>query len=242
MKHACQRIALSLCVAAATGALLTGCSTPGSSRQSWEDVVGNVENSPGVELVMRETKRERMSGYTKIEYKLVANGFAAGELCDVWLYDMGMRLDGSPPALIPRDQDPNQVHYVIEKFQAGEWSEFCVVSKDKSKKGFVRIVPFPIEATDGRARLWLEPFEPGKVFAVFVEGFVPGETVSTTSKSGDEVLEGTAKIGPNGRTVNLTLLAPANAAGKFDASYRVKGKNSDLTVRYQWGPPGRAWR
>jgi len=96
-------------------------------------------------------------------------------------------------------------------------------------------------SANGTYRLWLEPVFPGKTYAVFGEGFVPGEEVMTAWTSRGAGVTATVTATEDG-TLPLTFLDPSTPRKQYDATYRVRGSGSDLTVEFEWGPPAREWK
>ena len=137
--------------------------------------------------------------------------------------------------------DPNKLTFEVGQYMRGEWMEIGFVSADKNTRGFVRITPFPIEASDGKCRVWLEPIFPGESFAVRGSGFVPNENVTWLSRSGKEKLDGTRQVESDG-SLPVSILLPANAARKYKANYTVTGQECKVSVDYKWGPPATKWK
>lgn len=122
-------------------------------------------------------------------------------------------------------------------FAKGEAFEFALTNKNKTIITFFKIIPVPIEATQGRYRLWIELKSlGGDAFIAWAEGFEPGEEIEFLSTSDGEIIPGKVKAGADGRfSVNLLPAVVGKEAGL--ASFTVKGKAGEVTVSYEWGPP-----
>ncbi len=208
----------------------------GSEQLPWQEIAGDTSNSPGVTVTAREVQRGTQGKYSFVRYEFAADGFPAENCCDIWYYDLNQSITDKGPFRLAEQFDPNDVTLTSTEFIKGEWFEIGVVSKDKQTRGFVKVIPFPIEAFDGPCHVWMETIVPGKAFGIFGAGFVPGEQVTTISQSGRERMEDVTQIAANGM-MPITVMYPANKQRKYDASFTVIGSRCRVEVPYQWGKP-----
>jgi hypothetical protein len=93
-----------------------------------------------------------------------------------------------------------------DDYSKGQPFDVALVSTDETIKAYAKVIPFPIEAEEGRCRLWVELASPkADGFLIQGEGFEPDEEVTTTSRSNGEVLEGTHKVPPDGKLFAVVL-------------------------------------
>ena len=237
-KNICRPIRL-LDIAAAV--FLAGCATIPSSPP-W----GPQNVTPGAVLTLQELGRGTKDGKQVVQYRLVGSGFPQGKSYKVWFRNVGAspsawKLDfyvDNSGELIGNDGPAlaaitlNAAH-----FAKGEPLEAMVISTDQTVKAFAKAIPFPIEAKEGRCRLWLElASRKGGLFMVFAEGFEPEEEVATVSRSNGEVLQQKIKASGDGKLPPIGLL-PAAVSRQYAANYTVISKSCNLTVLYEWGPP-----
>ena len=103
---------------------------------------------------------------------------------------------------------------------------------------FTKTIPFPIAAKgEGRCHLWVELGSlSGTLFAIYGEGFEPGEEINFVVRSENEETNGRRKLRENGKFA--TILFPA-VIGKQSglATYTATGQRCNLKVEFEWGPP-----
>lgn len=101
-----------------------------------------------------------------------------------------------------------------------------VPSEDDEELG-----PTIAEARDGACHLWVQG--EGEVFAVSVEGLVPGESIEVTSTSDGETIARTKRVREDG--TYGTVLFPA-VAGESSGwvTFSVTGSRCQLSATFPW--------
>lgn len=194
----------------------------------------------GLRLVQRETSRKKIKGVTHVCYVIEAAGIDRAKKYRIWQRTVGMMLDDYPEEGFPSSvafERLEKIDFCFKDFMKGEWSRVKVTSADGTILAQTTFIPFPLEARQGRCRIWLQLMSrTGAVFLAQGEGFDPGEEVTTVSRSNGEVIRGKAKTDAEGK-LGLTLLAPAAVQRKHKSSLSVIRKSGKLTIHYEWGRP-----
>jgi hypothetical protein len=199
-------------------------------------------------LTLQEIERKRMNGKTVVSYEVVVFGVPEGKKLALWAKHLGslpkplekeyegLSLDPSGKLVWKKDGVPETVKLVLVDFSKGEPYEVALISSDQSVKAFGKVIPVPIEVTEGRCHLSVEIVSPkGDSFAIRGDGFEPDEEVTTTSRSGGEVLEDKTRVSARGTF--LTVIFPGVIGKQADlASFTASGKFCKPMVRYDWGP------
>ncbi|MGH9862622.1 MAG: hypothetical protein ACRD35_04285, partial [Candidatus Acidiferrales bacterium] len=224
------------------------------------------KDSPGVKPSMREAEREQLSGKTDVLYQLTASGFPAGKQYVLWakrllasepeIVAAGFQVDPEGRAVctprpaglrrarrwLPWCADFEKSRFGLDSPRAGQPFRLGLISSDLAIRGFAKEIPIPIEAQDGPCRLSVELASPtGEAFAVWGEGFPPGEEIVSSGASDADVIpeyneKAYSKAPDTGKI--LWLVSPA-VVGKQSGWYMltVTGKSCKVTVKFQWGPP-----
>ncbi len=189
----------------------------------------------GIELVQTEISRRRGRGFTVVCYKLRVTGAGANPKFRIWLWDLGMSVDGLPEtALAPVPMEPGKMVLCFDRFRKGEWSRIKVTSPDGTILAATTLMPFPLQARQGRAHVWLQLMDSkGHTFAAFGKGFDPHKEVTGISRSNGEVIRSKLKADAQGKL--SVLLMPAAVKRQHRASWSVVRKSGTLTVHYEWG-------
>ena len=212
----------------------------------------------GIRLELVETGREMVDGrkvpnpvkkpVLQVCYRLEASGLSPGKPYRLWIWDLGMARASSRRAPLPRDGKDtpwpadrkgslaHSFSWCLNRFMKGEWIEIRITSEDGTQLASAKAIPFPLEARDGRARIWLEMWDDATFFA-YGEGFEPHEKVKTISRSNGESLPGEWEADALGNLGN-TVLAPATFSRKYRSSWSViRASGKVLKIDYRWGPP-----
>ena len=99
----------------------------------------------------------------------------------------------------PRSNDP--IDFRVHGFLKGEPYLIGLISSDGKTKVYAKIVPFPIESTDGRGcKVSVELLDDhGSGFLISGEGSEPQETLQYTSNSEGEIMPGTIDVEEDGK-------------------------------------------
>lgn len=201
--------------------------------------------TPGTELRLEEIERKTISGRKAVVYRLVPSGFPKGTAVDVWHW----KIDASPQRMVTGhvvgksgevvlQNDPtDELQLVATHFAKGELFLIGLFTADGSVRAFGKVTPFPIEARDGRCRLWVELLSPrGDVFAYGGEGFEADEDLTVVQWSNGERITKTARASSDG-TLPYSVVFPA-VSGKTTGtvSATVTGRACKVKVEYAWGP------
>lgn len=140
----------------------------------------------GIRSALVEISRKWTRGGTEVCYALVASGLAAQNRYRVTMLSFGDLAEGRPEVLALDDATArasgvleHALHICVDRYMKGEWARISVSSKDGTQLASGTVIPFPLEARQGGARVWLELLPPaGRRFAAFGEGFEPHEVVT----------------------------------------------------------------
>ena len=113
--------------------------------------------------------------------------------------------------------------------------EAALVSADRTVRLFAKTIPYPITARDGSCAVSLELVsQRGDRFIVTVNGFEPGEEVTTESRYAGRVNQKWRQISSDGLLLPDNISHAARGAD-HSARYTVKSPSCDLAVDYEWG-------
>lgn len=212
--------------------------------------------TPGVEFSIIEVERhdrDPAHGRPSVTTRLSASGYPRGVEYEIWtswldqrhdkIIDLIVAEDGALHFLAPDTGKPagdlGKLIFTLDRYVLGEPTRMALTSKDKSIRAFASFVPFPYAAEHNGCRLTLEMLAPdASAYLALGEGFRPGETVTTLSRSDGERIEGTAVVDDKG-AFGPGVLFPATVTGGGKASYRVTGADCSVEVKYKWGKAGR---
>jgi hypothetical protein len=122
-------------------------------------------------------------------------------------------------------------------FSLGETAKLAMISMDNTVRGYTNTIPHPIEVREGNCSLTLQLLtSEGLAFGAMGEGFVPGEEVTVISQNNKEIMESEQPATSDGRV--LTIIA-AGVSGRSSGTGRLAltGRECNVTVDYDWGPP-----
>lgn len=207
--------------------------------------------TPGVRMKIQEVGRRTHRRYTEIDTQLVVENAPTEKKYNLWLWSLAMLVKKLEPVPLrgasqpPVDftvndsgnWEPRLPTFTIDRYRRGEWFELRLLSTDGLIRAMDRFYPFPIEAEHLGCKVWLALVsDNGEAFAIFGEGFEPGEEVKTTSISNGEVLHGKKVVESDG-TLYPSYLFPAARRRNHEASYEIAGRACRVVVEYEWGRP-----
>ena len=216
-------------------------------------------SSSGVELMLKETRREKRGKVPYVFYLLSAKGFTPGKELNlyqwVWttsngiLAQSGFQADDSGKIICPNpagetasDEAKSRCRAPLDEtnlaaagFQRGQVFRTGLISADGQQKAFVETIPFPIEIEDKGCRLHAERLsENADTWAIVGEGFKPGESVHYALKGPGNSSEGDAKLTDKG---GLAFMISPPKSGTLSGSVTVKVEASTCkpVLRFKWG-------
>jgi len=208
---------------------------------------GEKFNSPGSQLVLKETGRSRINGQTIISYSIFASGLPKDLDYTLWTR-VG---DGNPQAVadayINNDgrvvnvlADP--VHNVAEdainlKVVAGkgEPKRFAVISNDGGHRVFGQVIPFPIENGAGPCHISVEMLTANYNSVLIVaNGFQAREELQIDSKSEGESGQTTATASDDG-TYRTVVFTQVKGKQSVKTKVDISAKSCRVGVEFPWG-------
>lgn len=213
------------------------------------------ESTPGVNLELSETSREKRDGITNIGFQVVAEGAPPDKVYNLRFQDTGMLLDGQSPVPFGSAEEPAFAFRVdaegkwtpelpewqLTRFARGEWIRVILVSTDETVRAQATFVPWPIQARQGTCHVSIRLMSRrGTMFAATGEGFRPGESVMIESKFDKSVRSSVSTVGLDGSLPYIVLDPPQlKKFRKRDdhvAQFSVVGQDCALKIDYNWGP------
>ena len=140
----------------------------------------------GIGITLKERSRKKVRGLTEICYQLAASGLSPENTYRVTMWPYANLAENRPEALVVDDANALAsgeleltLNLCFDRYMKGEWCSFTFSSKDGTQVASTKAYPFPLEARQGNARIWLEMLPPaGRRFAAFGEGFQPDEVLT----------------------------------------------------------------
>ena len=179
-------------------------------------------------------------GTTVVSYEFKGTGMPPGKQYHLWLgvsYQRPVRTRflvhfNAAGELLTEAGGPLKM--TLGAYHKGEPAEIGIESTDGQIRATARAFPFPIEASDRSCHLMMEMLTAdGKAFGAIADGFPPGSTVETVSRSDGEVLRRRVVVPGNGKF--SVVLLPAAVAGHQHGSFEVKASSCSVKVDYAWG-------
>ncbi len=147
--------------------------------------------------------------------------------------ELGVLADGS----VVRRPTSDPISIGLSSYSKGEALSIALMTADRSVIAYGKVILFPIEASEGSARVWVELLSTsGDMFGVYGAGFEANEEIAVTSNSEGEVIRISVKCDSQGRFTIVVLPAVVGKASG-QASYTVTAKVGTLAVSFDWGPP-----
>ncbi len=215
------------------------------------------ESTAGARLTLVEEKRAKLRNETSLGYAFSASGFPRGKSYDLWLWRVlskasvvwaGFYVDDSgkmdcltAQAKIERragvacTAELEKLRTLVASSVRGERLRFALVSTDHTVRGFLDTIPFPVEQRDGRCHLSVELLsQRGDLFAIWGEGFEPGEEVALESSFAGKMEKSKQKASTLGE-IGSAVFPAASGRESGLANYSAVGKSCKVAVRYEWG-------
>ena len=127
-------------------------------------------------------------------------------------------------------------HFTADQYAMGQALNMAVMNPDKSIRVYARVIPFPIEATDGKGcYLSVELLSrDGLSFMISGQGFQPNEEIVDKNRSENESMGTTITADSNG-TFSIVELPAVTGKQSGTAHHDLIGKQCNLMVQYEWG-------
>ncbi len=223
-------------------------SLPLAAQQFDEKMWG--KNSAGVDLAVHEARRQPSPSGTVLTFNILGKGFPADKTYDLWFWNLGQKpkkgiegvsfdkhgvlvCSGKPGACTGKGpDDPINIQGLA---MLGEPKRFAVVARDGRVAGFAADVPFPIEATDKKCKLWVVRETPlGDEVAIRASGFTPYEMLKVTGSTGSDNTVHSPTAAPDGSWQAIVgTKAFGQVAGR--ATIKVAGQGCTVSVSFPWG-------
>jgi hypothetical protein len=127
-------------------------------------------------------------------------------------------------------------HIAADQYAMGQALNIALMNSDKSIRVYAKVIPFPIEATDGKGcSLSAELLSrDGLSFMISGRGFEPSEEILDKEGSENESMEDTITADSNGTFSRVELPA---VIGKQSGTAQLNtvGRQCNLMVQYEWG-------
>jgi hypothetical protein len=197
--------------------------------------------TPGTSVEMKELQRMKMGKVTVIAFRLVATRMSTEKKYDLWVWptnkdpiriDSNVQFDSAGTVLQSSDKQPLSLSFMgISK---GEAERAALVSDDQQVVASAKVIPFPIEVTNGPCHVSVEQVLLGQVFGVRGMGFAAGEEVAISCKCKKNELQTQAKADPQGSWE--AVLVPVEA-GKQSGTTPIEfvGRTCRLGLDLVWG-------
>jgi hypothetical protein len=139
--------------------------------------------------------------------------------------------------LITGEKDSYLLVLGAADFVRGQPLDVALVSETTGKRAQASLHPYPIQAKgDGGCSLEIEILsEQGGLFAIAVEGFLPGEEVQTISKyKGEELIE-TYIFPEEQESKGIGVIMTYGLWDRGKSTYMATGRNCTVSVDYKVG-------
>lgn len=208
---------------------------------------GDNFNSPGAQLVFKETGRTPTNGRTIVAYSMFASGLPKDTEYTLWTRIGDAEPQGVADASINKDgrvvnvladiarsvpEDPIDLKIVAGR---GEPKRFALISNDGQYRVFGEVIPFPIENVSGPCRISVEMLAANYSSVLVVgSGFHPKEELLIDTQSENEA--GQIKAAATDTGTYQTLLFP-QVKGKQSGKTRfsISAKSCRVGVEFPWG-------
>jgi len=213
-------------------------------------------SSPGVTLQLQEISRERGRRGTNVKYRLVPAGFPRDIVYTLWLWSAGSEPEALLTGFVADTSgsivcgDSTSLRAVSRSklrwcggwisdwtaggFLPGEPYRIALVSTDESTRANALAFPFPLQSSDGTCRLRLELVS-WNAFAAWSEGFEPGDTLQTISRSGNEILSDSMTVLADSTPAPVIISPGVKGKRGGTATYTIVGRRCRVEVTYPWG-------
>jgi hypothetical protein len=145
------------------------------------------------------------------------------------------RIDPSGKLLDLKNGQPFD-HFAAGQYAKGQALNLALMNSDKSIRVYAKVIPFPIETTDGKGcSLSVELLSrDGLSFLISGQGFEPNEEIMDKEGSENESMEIRITADPHG-TFSTTEFPAVIGTQSGTAYHNAIGKQCNLRVQYQWG-------
>lgn len=192
-------------------------------------------------LSYEEIERFQVDGSEAVKFSLKVEGVPEKKPIELYF----KKLDGSM-TMHPGECNVKDNHLYIGNEELifclalvakGEPIVYMLKTRDNSFCTSIKIIPFPIIASDDKGHsLSIEMTSPdAKAFLVYLKGYQPLEKVKVCSQSRDEIIERSEQIHEDGN-FNIYCMPAVKGYQEGDASYTVESSDgSILKIDYVWG-------
>lgn len=211
------------------------------------DQFGEKYNTGGANLVVKEAGRDRSDGQTIVTYNLIASGLPKDSRYTLWTQTIGSEPQPAADALLNEDgkavsqiadsehnvaEDPIDLRVVAGR---GEPKQFGLISIDGKFRAFARVVPFPIEVSDGPCHLSAVMTAPNySGVIVTVTGLQRGEDLLIKTRSDHEGGERNEKATDSGAYLSLLLpFVKGKRSGRVQ--FDLNAKSCTIGIELPWG-------
>jgi hypothetical protein len=217
-----------------------------NAQKNW----GPRMNTPGTEIHLTESRRERSARGTVVYYRLSATGLPGDAVYTLFSTTLGLQstpvlegvtFDRSGQAVCAgtpgtcQGEKPNDPIDLAILAARGEPKRFAVLSEDKESKAFAYVVPFPIMGKDRGCSVEAVLLT-AKAEAVLIHGsgFAPGTAVDFRGVSEGEVQHSRSNAQQDGRFYEVALpYVKGKARGK--AKVTLESSACSPSLSFDWG-------
>jgi hypothetical protein len=222
---------------------------PAAAQQLNADNWG--KGTPGVGLTLHEGPRQHTSKGTILWYNVIGKGFPEGIVYTLWRWvpekspeplikgvsfdKRGVLVCSEKPGHCSGDGPDDPINIKTTAI-LGEMKRLAVISDDGKIVGFVDAVPFPIEASDKNCKLSVIRESPlADVVAARASGLKPNQTLTVTTRYGDEGSTTKSAAGPDG-TWREVVGAQGTKRPSGKALISVSDTVCTVSVTFDYGP------
>jgi hypothetical protein len=204
-------------------------------------------NTAGATLSLRKTAQGQLNGHTAVGYNPFASGLPKDVQYVLWIWITGK--DPQPAANAYMNNDGKVVNVLADppnhvtedpidlKMFAGkgEVKRVALISADGGLRAFAQVVPFPIEATDGRCRISAVMAEPSyQAVNILVTGLKPKEDLLIDTQFENEKAQNKGTLTEEG-VFNSLIFPFVKGKRSGRASFRVTGVSCKVAIAFPWG-------
>jgi hypothetical protein len=216
-------------------------------HSSQADQWGPEYSTKGMSLTLTEVSRQKdQNGATDINYAVSTTGVPQAQTYTLLAKNFSdespmqsseFRIDDSGKLLDAKNGQPFN-YFSAGNYAMGQALNMALVNSDRSIKVYAKVIPFPIEATDGKGcRLSAElDSRDGFIFIISGEGFKPNENVTLNRQASNTgFTNSTQQVDAAGAFSLFEFAGGANESGSV--ALNAIGKSCDLTIHYEYGAP-----
>ena len=195
-------------------------------------------------LTLTELRREKSGNRMDVVFRLNARGVPHGAKLLVWHKSRGARPQRVPGVYLADDgrlmdaQSGEETDLHAGGLARGESYDLGAADPDATLRAYVKALPFPVEAREGRRHLEAEIGSVGAdVWLLTGEGFSPGENLDAVLAAGEDVHMDHLTVPATGMFTRVLFPAAVFGRPQGKAIYRVTGRGAPLELSFSWGPP-----